>query len=290
VTPDGELERRESALDLARCAEVGARFAAARVARSLSVDDVAHRLLLSTRQVRALERPEPGAFHSPVYFVRALQKYAEFLGVSADLYEGVTAAAPQDGEDRDEPPSRTRGIVTVVALGLLLAAAGIWYVVGASSADPAATLAPQAAVPREAPIADEAPVTDVAPPEPAPPVAAPAAPSPAPPASAPVTPAPAEPPAQASAVPAAASAGAGSVEVSRATWVFVRYPDNSTVERRVAAGERITFRQIPVYVAVGAVAGVTLTLGEHPVDVSPFASDGEVRITRDQIVAITGGR
>jgi cytoskeletal protein RodZ len=80
------------ALDEAACGALGARLAGARDARGLSVAQVSHALLLSPRQVRALEQVEPEAFHSTAFYLTALRKYVGYLGLPADLLEGVVQA------------------------------------------------------------------------------------------------------------------------------------------------------------------------------------------------------
>jgi cytoskeleton protein RodZ len=273
----------EDGIDLRRCAEIGRLLAAEREARALSVEEVAYRLLLSKRQVQALEEPEPRVFHAPIYFVKALRKYGAYVGLAPEAFEGVAAAVPDEDETRAAGSPRRWGTATAVILALVLAAlAGTWFMRGA-----------------EAPVAGEAPVVTPAPLPAPPPPAPPAAPVPLagqpqerettpevePPA--PVQPAPTPP---RGAAPESSARAADGIEVASNTWVFVRYPDNSTIERGVAAGERIAFRTLPVYVAVGTATGVTLVLGERPVDVSPFISNGQVRITRDQILALTSQR
>jgi len=280
---DPDLE--ESALDLRRCAEIGRQLSTEREARALAIDDVAHDLLLSKRQIVALERAEPRVFHAPIYYVRALRKYCELLGLTPDRFEGMVTAPPEP-ERRAEGPRRGWGVAAVLLLVVIAAVvAGTWYV-GEVVAPPDAvplTAEPPVAPPSPEPLASPPPVVDD-PPEDEASAPAPAVdPAPAPMVPAPVTPAPAPAPAP---VASAATAGAGSVAVGRASWVFVRYPDNSTVERSITPGEAIRFRALPVYVAVGTTAGVTLMLGDRPVDVSPFISNGQVRLTREQIDAL----
>lgn len=278
---DPDLE--ESALDLRRCAEIGRQLSTEREARALAIDDVAHDLLLSKRQIVALERAEPRVFHAPIYYVRALRKYCECLGITPDRFEGMVAAPPEP-ERRAEGPRRGWGLAAVLLLVVIAAmAAGTWYA-GAVASPPDAvpvTAEPPVAPPSPEPLGPLAPEVDDPPEEavsaPAPPVQAPAVPEA-------VAPSPVPAP-----VASAAAGGAGSVAVGRVSWVFVRYPDNSTVERSITPGEAIRFRALPVYVAVGTTAGVTLMLGDRPVDVSPFISNGQVRLTREQIQALVRG-
>jgi hypothetical protein len=107
--------------------------------------------------------------------------------------------------------------------------------------------------------------------------------APAPPA-APVATPPARPTTAASPVPAGA---AGRVSVGRATWVFVRYANNQTVERVLQSGQALDLASVPIYLAVGIDDRVDLTLGGHPVDVGPFVTDAhQVRIGRAELAAL----
>jgi cytoskeletal protein RodZ len=54
----------------------------ARVRSGLSVDAVAERLLLSPRQVRALEAGDTHVFHNAGFYTRAQHKYQALLGLS----------------------------------------------------------------------------------------------------------------------------------------------------------------------------------------------------------------
>ncbi|WP_396627171.1 helix-turn-helix domain-containing protein [Luteitalea sp.] len=79
-------------LDAPACVRVGARLLGAREASGLVVTHVAQALLLSPRQVRALEQVEPEAFHNTTFYLKALRKYVGYLGLPADLLEGVVQA------------------------------------------------------------------------------------------------------------------------------------------------------------------------------------------------------
>ncbi len=255
---------------------MGGYLAAEREARSLSIEDVAHHLLLSRRHVHALERPDPKAFHAPIYFVRGLQKYCEYLGVTPDLFDDAVAEPPDEDEGDAEGPRRRRAWVGAVVVGLALAAAavgGAWYVrdLAAPPHEVPGTVSPAVRLPGPEPLPGIEPDAGEEPGS----ALSSAVPEPA---RAPVTPPVAE----------SRAGAAGSIAVGRASWVFVRYPDNSTEERSVAAGESVSFRAPPVYIAVGTTDGVTLMLGNRTVDVSPYIREGQVRISRAQIEALTG--
>ena len=62
------------------CATLTAR----RDARGVTTDEVARALLLSIRQVHALESGDVSAFHSSWFFERALRRYDALLGCAPD--------------------------------------------------------------------------------------------------------------------------------------------------------------------------------------------------------------
>ncbi|MEW6320616.1 MAG: RodZ domain-containing protein [Acidobacteriota bacterium] len=294
-------------LELDFAAELGRSLSAARAQRGISVEDVAGRLLLSTRQVRALESADVSAFHSPTFFARGLRKYLEFAGVAVpdDLFErlleltpdGRTASPKRDrdaasrggGTSREgratraatpkrgwgvasreagmprENGWRSPGLLGVAGLAGALLLAGTWYLEPRlrpsppSAADPAAGESlepdPLPAVPLLL-IADlAAPVAEVRAPRPV-----------------------VQPPPQ-PALPEGAAA-AGTVAVSRPTWVFIRYANNQTVERRIGPGSPLRLTGVPVYIAVGIAEGVRVELGGEDVDVEPHVQNGQVRIGR----------
>jgi hypothetical protein len=70
----------------------------------------------------------------------------------------------------------------------------------------------------------------------------------------------------------------GHVQVQRATWVFVRYRDNSTVERVLAPGQRFVLQGMPIYIAAGAASGAEVVLDGEAIDVDRFDVDGQLRI------------
>ena len=56
------------------CARIGERLSQIRSERNLSVADLSGRLLLSARQVRALEVADVSAFHNASFFMTGLRK------------------------------------------------------------------------------------------------------------------------------------------------------------------------------------------------------------------------
>ena len=79
------------------------------------------------------------------------------------------------------------------------------------------------------------------------------------------------------AVPAVSADAVGTLTVPKATWVFVRYADGTVFDRSVADGETVAIVEPPIYIAAG-LPSVTLTLAGRRVDVSPYVSNGQVRV------------
>ena len=77
------------------------------------------------------------------------------------------------------------------------------------------------------------------------------------------------------------------VSVGKATWVFVRFPDNRVMERGLAAGEELEVGPLPVYLAIGTADSVDLRVEDRPVALEPYIrNNGEVRITKPQLAAL----
>ena len=55
------------------------------------------------------------------------------------------------------------------------------------------------------------------------------------------------------------------ISAGKATWVFIRYPDNRVIERRLEAGEAMQVGPLPVYLAVGTADAVELRVEDRPV-------------------------
>jgi hypothetical protein len=105
--------------------------------------------------------------------------------------------------------------------------------------------------------------------------------------AAPTLPAPALPDPPAPPLPPQTSDGrAGIVTLARPAWVFVRYGDNSVTQRVLQQGQSLTLTSTPVYLAVGAGEGVTLTLLGRPIDVSRFRNGDEIRIGANDLAAL----
>ncbi len=74
---------------VAQSESVGAALLCARMARNLSLEDLAERTKVSTRLLHALERDDFSAFVSRVYLMGFARAYAKVVGLDS---EGVVAS------------------------------------------------------------------------------------------------------------------------------------------------------------------------------------------------------
>ncbi len=297
AAPAGDLP-----LDTRVCGQVGAACREVRTARGLTLAEVGERLLLSTRQVRALEDVDLSAFHNPAFFVAALRKYAGFTGVDRSVLDRLMPPArPAVAAASDGPavPARTvpdSGARRGLALVVLSAAAVVLAVAVAARGGYSWWQNLRPAAQASAPAASSPPTSGAPSLDPARVVAGAAIPQPsAAPEAAQADPAPAADLAGASTALGTASAaplqpsevGApfGSVYVPRRTWMFLRYIDNSVVERPLADGERAVFEKPPVYLAVGS-PDAELTLGQQRVNTAPFIIQGQLRLRASDFNAL----
>jgi len=65
--------------------DLGHQLKSARTAKNLSITIVSRALVLTERQVNWLEVGEFSSFYTPDFYVRALKKYAVFLGLAEDI-------------------------------------------------------------------------------------------------------------------------------------------------------------------------------------------------------------
>jgi hypothetical protein len=96
-------ERPTPRLNFEVCQEVGVLLGAARTERRLSVAGVASQLLLSTAQVRGLERGDSVAFYGPVFFANAARRYAAL--VDAPLPQQGLLVTPESLRTQEAQPS-----------------------------------------------------------------------------------------------------------------------------------------------------------------------------------------
>jgi transcriptional regulator with XRE-family HTH domain len=256
------------------CRAIGAQLTAARETRQLSVEALASQLLLSKGQILGLEQADPSAFYSTDYFLRGLRKYMAYLDLPSDLLD-ESDEAEDDGGLRlmladswhvraSATPSRahrwaTSGVATAVVLvaasAFYLYQAG-WLLPSAAAAPDTVSLSAESALPSQ-----------------------------------PIQP-PSEPPSPVRAEPASAVVADGDpdsmvrVSVGKATWVFIRYPDNRVVERRLAAGEELEVGPMPVFLAVGTADSVEVRVENKPVALEPYIRNGQVRLTRPDLARL----
>jgi transcriptional regulator with XRE-family HTH domain len=252
------------------CRAIGAQLAATRDTRQISVEAAASKLLLSKGQILGLEQGDPSPFYNTEFFLRGLRKYMALLDVPADLLvddeeeeEGGLRLMLADMTQRRlvQPHGRPAPAMVVTAAVVLAAAAGGWFVAQSWW--------------RAAP-AENNDVISLAgmSPLPAEPIRSPA-----------------EPPLPFKAQPAVASSSgdAGAtirVSVGKATWVFVKYPDNRVVERRLEAGEQMEVGPLPAYLAVGTADSVEVRVEDRPVALGPYIKNGQVRLTQPDLARL----
>jgi len=271
----------ESRLDARLCAEIGAELARVREARGITVAAMSDRLLLSIKQVKALEEVDFTAFHNATFQLKALKKYAQFASLDPSLIARLAASLVTE-EPEAIPHDDTVLVVAVneprrglrAAVSVLLVAAvvgGGFYLLRARSVTgPAGSVVVAAQVPAEP-----------APP-PVPSTAAATAPAPVPPGNASPLPPPSDP------IVARSPAAFGTLRVLHQTWVFVRDMENGVVERSVAAGESFDLESQPTYLAIGT-SDAELTIGGAPVDVAKFVTNGQIRIRAGDFDALVQG-
>ena len=253
------------------CRAIGAQLSEVRDARRLTVEAIASKLMLSKSQVLGLERADASPFYSSAYFLRGLRKYMAFAGIPDDgLNESLAEAHEDDGFRLllAEPlhratasaslalPARTLQVAAIAAAVAVLGIGAYRYLPSAALMRNRGTVA----------LATDAPL-------------------------------PAHPamvlqmsPATVRAVPTAAAdpveESTVRISVGKATWVFIRYPDNRVIERRLEAGEAMQVGPLPLYLAVGTADSVELSVENRPVSLTPYIKDGQVRITQPELAKL----
>jgi cytoskeletal protein RodZ len=251
------------------CRAIGAQLAATRDTRQLSVEAAASKLLLSKGQIVGLEQGDPSPFYNTEFFLRGLRKYMALLDVPADLLvddqneeEGGLRLMLADMAPRRlvQPHGRPAPAMAVTAAVVLAAAAGGLFVAQSRW--------------RAAPADNNDVISLAGTLLPAEPIRSPA-----------------EPPLPFKAQPAVASSSGDAaatirVSVGKATWVFVKYPDNRVVERRLEAGEQMEVGPLPAYLAVGTADSVEVRVEDRPVALGPYIKNGQVRLTQPDLARL----
>ena len=93
------------------CARIGERLAKTRSEGNLSVADLSGRLLLSAKQVRALEVADVSAFHNASFFMTALRKYAALCGIDRASVDAAVVATRDVVQVAVDPPTASRDSV-----------------------------------------------------------------------------------------------------------------------------------------------------------------------------------
>lgn len=268
---DGDLSR--TVVLPAACRAIGAQLATAREAQQLSIEAIASKLLLSRGQVLGLEQAEVAAFYSVAFFLRGLRKYMAFMGLPPHLLVeeddaeedgGLRLMLADVGTSRGPSAFASAPVSTVAttAAVLVVATASALYVGQALwgwwTGDRAGTVAMAVGAPLPA-----APIIE--------PVVAP-------------PPVRAEP---ASAVLEGTDPDTTvRVSVGKPTWVFIRYPDNRVVDRKLAAGEELEVGPLPVFLAVGTADSVEVRVENRPVALGPYIRNGQVRMTQPDLAKL----
>lgn len=269
---DGDSSRPAA---LPRCCEaIGVQLAELRAARKVSVEDVASRLMLSRGQVLGLEQADASSFYTHAYFLKALRRYMAFFGVSEALLVDEPDAAfglrmtlaeirPRRvvtiNDDRSHRWQRAAAGIAVVALGI-----GAYTYVGftrdGAGPETLATLESAEPIPAQ-PVVVTASTPPVVRAQPA-----------------------------AAVLDQPRDESTVRVTVGKSTWIFVRYPDNRVVERRLGAGEELEVGPLPVYLAVGRADSVEVRVEDRPVALEPYIRDGQIRITRPELARLAPNR
>jgi hypothetical protein len=254
------LESSRPTLDEAVCVRIGQELAAERSSRQRTIRDVAERLLLSARQVQGLESAEHDAFYSAEFYVTALRKYHALFDLSPALIDQVLVPADPLPPVAPSPKPPTtlhtrRAVVSAAASVLAAVVIGGWLVSLGLRDDETGVDSPSAHLTLQHLVSHQLPISmsrvSLAAPDP---LAGPA-------------------------LRAASSGeGFGHVRVARTTWVFVRYQDNSTVERILSPGQRFVLSGVPVYLAAGDAPGAEIVIAGQTVDPERFNVNGELRI------------
>ena len=301
----------------------GTQLKAHRERLQMAIEDVANRLLLSPRQVRALEDGLVSAFYNQSFFNQAQTRYLELLGLSvADtpppFVSGAgidrvtpspvapmlsaerppTPSAPRTVVDTDKAPSSTLAIVLAVLTLIGVGAYTVYYTQTPNRPPRELPPAPEAAQP--APEVNTAPVDTaiVEPPNPVDtpaidvvPIAPPAAPlGAASPTVAPPTPTIAPPTPDATVPPTSRRSDIGFViHANGLCWVFARDASGRETEVTLRTGEDLQLARDLNYLAIGDVTAIELRFGSQTRDIVGLAKDRRVlRLNQTELSRLRG--
>lgn len=287
-------------------ADFGARLAAARQARNLSVADVAAKLKLTPRQIEALEQEDLSHLPSEVFVRGFVRNYARLVGiepesliapVDAQAEVSETITAPNAGLNVGSSSLRRwlmYPLIALVLFVLLVAALYHWLRQGEN------TLIgmPPEAIEQVEPVLSAGAPEDVISSPPAEIVVTPVAPLPAPELAEPALP-PSEPRVEPVAPTPAASPAVGAesarmnadanvktglrsmrFEPTQDAWIQVVDAKGSRFSKLVRAGAAETFSGEPPFrLVVGEAALVKLTYNGHSIDLTPFIGQKVARLT-----------
>ena len=274
ITPraprDGDRSR--TAVLPASCRAIGAQLAAARETRQLSIEDVASKLLLSRGQILGLERAQPAAFYTTGFFLRGLRKYMTFMDLPAELLvedvEGeedglrLTLADLRPARDRSALLLSRAMTGAAAAAALVIAVGAGGYLIRTAWSEATTVEGDTLSLSAESLLPSQ-------------PIQLPVV------ASRSVQAQPAS-----SVLAAGDPDAAVRVSVGKATWVFIRYPDNRVIERRLAAGEELEVGPLPVFLAVGTADSVEVRVENRPVALGPYIRNGQVRMTQPDLAKL----
>lgn len=298
------LESTRATLDRQACAEAGAALVEARLARGLTIHDVGAKLLLSPAQVAALEQVRPDAFYGAEFYAAALKKYATFLDVDTAALARVRID-PRSGDGSGQPSRRRAPAwphvasaiprprnAFAVALGIVITTFAGWLLFSSIVTRPFRALDRRTQASRQPQKPAEPTTIQLTPTESVKP--------------APVTAEAAEPAAASILRPLSAVAGTwapvtamaasasdvglGHIKVARDTWIFVRYENNSTVERRLTAGGEFVLSGRPVYLAIGESEGTEVVVAGQVIENARFTNKGQLRIGSAYLATLAAAR
>lgn len=266
----------------------------AREAQGIPVEDVAQRLRLMQRQVKAMEEDDFGSLGQPVFARGFVRNYARLLGLAPESLLSRMDGAPDEPASVApvEPPLphswlsspwlilSLLGLLLVVAVPVALYA---WLNSGGEEGLNTDTQTP-AVMPSRPPLAaTTAPAG--APADPAAPAAAPAVLPPA--ASATDSSPPASAPANESAVsepPAEVEDSVLHLEFGDASWTEIKDAGGRMLLRQLnPAGSNVDVRgQPPFDVVIGNASQVQVTYNGRPIDLKPFIDVTVARFTLEE--------